>query len=64
MATKKAVKVEKKEPKIEVEPKVVEAVKVEALPMTEKQELEVVYQFMKDRGINSISDIENKIARL
>ena len=32
--------------------------------LSEKQELEVVYQFMKDHGINSISDIENKIAKL
>lgn len=53
-----------KEPTIEIEPKIVEAVKVESLPLTEKEELEVVYKFMKDRGINSISDIENKIARL
>ena len=32
--------------------------------LTEKQELEIVHQFMKDHGINSIGDIENKIARL
>ena len=53
-----------KKPKIEIESEVVEAVKVDALPLTEKEELEVVYKFMKDRGINSISDIEVKIARL
>ena len=48
---------EVKEP-IEIVEKPVEAVK-----LSEKEELEVIYKFMKDRGINSISDIENKIAR-
>lgn len=32
--------------------------------LTEKQELEVVLKFLKDRGFNSIGDVENKIARL
>lgn len=41
-----------------------EEVKTETSVLSEKAELEIVYQFMKDRGINSISDIENKIARL
>ena len=31
---------------------------------TEKEELEILYKSMKDRGFNSIGDIENKIARL
>ena len=32
--------------------------------LTEKQELEVILKFLKDRGFNSIGDIENRIARL
>ena len=46
------------------ETKKTEEVKEETKILTEKEEFEVVCKFMKDRGINSISDIENKIARL
>ena len=36
----------------------------EEVVLTEKQELEVVHKFLKDRGFNSIGDIENRIAKL
>ena len=36
----------------------------EEVVLTEKQELEVVYKFLKDRGFNSIGDIENRLAKL
>ena len=39
-----------------------EEVKEEVL--SEKQELEVVYKFLKDRGLNSIGDLENRISKL
>ena len=32
--------------------------------LTEKQELEIVYQFLKDHGFNSIGDIENRLSKL
>jgi len=32
-------------------------------PKTEKELLTECYEFMKSRGVNSIGDIENKIAR-
>lgn len=32
--------------------------------LTEKQELEIIYQFLKDHGFNSIGDIENRLAKL
>jgi fructose-1-phosphate kinase PfkB-like protein len=42
-----------------------DVIAVKGLPeKSEKDILLEVYEFMKSRGINSISDIENKIARL
>ena len=32
--------------------------------LSEKQELEIIYQFLKDHGFNSIGDIENRLAKL
>ena len=32
--------------------------------LSERAELEIVYKFLKDRGLNSIGDLENKIAKL
>lgn len=45
---------------------VVEAVEVhtDTPEMTLKEKMQDLYQTMKDYGINSISDVENKIARL
>lgn len=41
-----------------------EEIKEETKVLTEKDELEIVYQFLKDRGFNSIGDIENRLAKL
>lgn len=41
-----------------------EEVKEETKVLNEKEELEVVYKFLKDRGMNSIGDLENRIAKL
>ena len=41
-----------------------EKVEVKEVVLTEKQELEVVWQFLKDRGFNSIGDIEVRISKL
>ena len=41
-----------------------EETKVLEVKLTERQELEVVYQFLKDHGFNSIGDIENKLSKL
>ena len=57
-------KAEKKEAIETTEPiEAVEEVVVDTGP-TEKVQLEALYQEMKDRGFNSIGDIENKSARL
>lgn len=32
--------------------------------LSEKQELEIIYQFLKDHGFNSIGDIENRLSKL
>ena len=59
---KNEIKVEEKEVKKQAEVLVEE--KRNETAVSERDELELVYKFMKDNGINSISDIENKIARL
>lgn len=41
-----------------------EEIKEETPVLTEKAELEIVYKFLKDRGLNSIGDLENKISKL
>ena len=41
-----------------------EEVKKETKVLSEKEELEVVYKFLKDRGMNSIGDLENRISKL
>lgn len=33
-------------------------------PLTELEDLRKLYQELKDRGFNSIGDVENRIARL
>ena len=40
-----------------------EVAKIVNNPKTEKELLTECYEFMKSRAINSISDIENKLAR-
>jgi queuine/archaeosine tRNA-ribosyltransferase len=47
-----------------IETPVVIPVAIKPIEKTEKELLVECYEFMKSRGINSISDIENKIARL